>query len=1247
MANSSYKTLNPLHIALDGNHIIEASAGTGKTYNLTSIYTRLISEGRMLPEQILVVTFTEAATDELREKLFERLQVLRDFAIGTRNQEEDEFVYALVEKLTGGKPADSELIAHIEEAIRSFDEAAIHTIHSFCQKTLVDFAFLSGAGFDTDILPDESELFQESADDFWRSYQKQFSNQQSPFWIPYLMDAGYDPEQLKQKVGRHSSRLEEMSVIPGEESESIENLLNDFNEHVTEGTEIIENSGDEARRLVLEAIERKVLHGGSYKKPKVDRAFALLDELAEHGFTRYLYNVLKGGSEQEKLLRLLKGTHLEAKTNKKHQGDTPEHALFNWMDALYEFQNRFREAEYSFLKEAMRQIRGRLATKKRQSGVRGYDDLLHDLDFALNQGGTGGRLASEIRQSYNAALIDEFQDTDQVQYRIFNKIYGEEGDGDTALFLIGDPKQSIYGFRGADIQTYLKAREQTSQENRHQLNQNWRTISELIQGINTLFDVDAPFLDAQIQYQPASAADPKKTGAVPLKVNGSLEKPLRIWDMSGYEEGKIRWNEAAGHFIAGEITKLLDPENKAGFHKKGQWRPLRGNDIAILVRRNQDADLMQQVLRDWGIRSVTFTDQSVIDSEQSRDLQWLMEACLEPDNERKMARFLVTPLRGLTPEELHAKQQDEMAWEQEIAVFRELFQAWRYDGMISLVNRALETWEADKRLFTDTRGERARVNYLHLAELLQKQHRQLGGSPARLLKWFAVQRQDPQQRSTEDQQMRLESQEQLVQILTIHRSKGLEFPVVFCPFLSQGSKVQRKDEILTYHDAEDPEKTVLDLRSKEERTGPAYFRYYREQMAEEMRLAYVAITRAKQRCYLNWYRTGTTEQSPLAYLLMGRETYESWLHSKCSAGQSQNIDDRVYQDGLGRLKENGDEYIAIETKNQLPQQRLLRLESAETGKEQVREWQGAGIIEQQWRVQSYSSLARHDGRQRIPMALSERVDDYLDVMAAEPRRKEVNRFTFPAGAQAGTCLHEIMEELDFTRRQSDEHLEEQIQLGLRKHGFSEEIWTAAAQKMVRDTLVCRFGDDEEPVCLENVSQKQRLNELAFYYRVSGGDLAALYDIIAKDFGWDSYPEPVSDNHLEKGYLWGFIDLFFEQNGRYYIADYKSNLLGEGFRHYENRSLLKTMRQKDYLLQYYLYTIAVHRFLKQRLKSDYSYEKHFGGVAYLFMRGIRPEGEEMRSASGIYFHKPSQDVVEKLDALLLRADKNEKEADYGK
>jgi len=1124
--------LDPLALPLRGVNLIEASAGTGKTFTITTLFLRLLLEEERRLGEILVVTYTNAATAELRTRLRQRLATAHaawgTAARGERSAsgegagERDEALDALLERRAAAGLLERDR-HRLTQALYGFDEASVFTIHGFCQRVLQENAFESGMPFDVQLVTDQRSLVREIVRDFW---VRELHGAPSDFVA--FAQARHEVMRELAGLAAKAVSLRDAPVLPARAD--------------------LPESADPAQRFLR-----------------------LKVELAAH-------------------------------------------------------------------------VREELRLRKEKAGILYFDDLLTRLRDALAAEG-GERLARALRQRWRAALIDEFQDTDPVQYDIFRRVYGAPApsESDAPLFLIGDPKQAIYSFRGADVHTYIAAKRHAGEGRARTLGVNYRSDERLVVAVNALFGragVRAPFLLEGIDYQGVAPRPDARE-----RLGGALAQgaPLQILHLPNPGKAVLNKKEVLPRLfrqVPHEIARLL----AAGGTIDGE--PLRASHVAVLCRRNAEARQLQLELRALRIPSVLQTDESVLETNEAEELARVVRALAEPGDGAALLAALATPMLGVHAVELQALRDGGEAWDLWTARFHRGHEIWREAGFMPAFRALLHECEVEKRVLGGVDGERRMTNFLHLGEILQTHAVESRRGPLALSEWFDQMRADEGARSdavADAAQIRLESDDLALELVTVHRSKGLEYPIVYCPFLWEGQLLHRseKDE-LRFHDPERDGALALDIGSPD---LPAHRKLAeREALAENLRLLYVALTRARHRCVVVWGRLKFCETSALGYLLHQPPEADAEVTPASVAARIETLDDRALRADLQRLVEASAGAVGI-----------AELSSADGPVYAQRDahdadpvWQPPGRVPRLgWRTASFSSLTA--GGEHVSAPAEEGLDrDDTDVGeplaaladgageaeragAPQPAPAPIPLADFPTGTRAGHLVHSILERCDF--RAPAAELRAEVDRALAAYGF-EPRWSEALTRAVAAVLATPLQAGADTFRLAEVARERRLSELEFLFSLRGGGLDS--GRLAAPFARHApalRPEYVERlRHLGfapvSGFLKGFVDLVFEHRGRWYVLDWKSNHLGAERRFYDPGRLRAAMEQHHYYLQYHLYVVALHRYLGLRL-ADYDYERHFGGVFYLFVRGMDPSA----AAAGVFFDRPARALVEALEVLL--------------
>jgi len=1180
---------------LKGGTLIEAGAGTGKTYALVGLFLRMIVELGLRIEQILVVTYTKAATEELKTRIRNRLTAARN-AFGGGPVDDDALA-----SMVHTAPDIKEALQRIETALTDFDRAAIFTIHGFCQRLLQQYAFETGHLFQSDLVQDRRIMVREMVEDFWRRYISSAPYELAHFALHQLKG----PDQLSKVLQLCAYPL--VRVLPKTEKPRLSSIRG----WRREADALLRQwAADKAR--ILNLLLDPGMHARFYGKceasalqpTKTYRQLRLAEFSAAIDQWNGKYPL------DDKSVKYLRSSLIAKYTKKGHA--IPGHAFFDTCERALAGQEQMVGQMASYLcylkARLVRQTHQLLDQKKRSRNILFFDDLLLKVHAAL-AGKQGYVLSQTVRSQYCAALVDEFQDTDPLQYEIFQRLFSRPPH---ILFMIGDPKQAIYSFRGADLFSYLKASEDV--QSRTTLDRNWRATPTLVKAVNTLFENHAhPFGFKNINFTPAVAADEKMKGA---------QWPLKLWyltNTSADENAKPVNQADAGHAIvaavAQEIVRLLsDPRND-----------LEPRQIAVLTRTHRQSQTIKDALVHRKVPAVLHSAGSIFDTREAEAMARLLAAVAEPNNPKKIRAALLDPIFDLYATDFHLGMENPgKQWQDRWSAFHHDHQTWIRYGVYAMLRGLMVRQKAKVKLLCLPDGERRITNVLHLAELLHQAENEHHLGPEALVHWLDFQRQSPD--DSDENQLRLESDARAVRIVTMHKSKGLQFDVVFCPFTWGGVRMS-KDGVV-FHDAAYHDRLTISLGGNVSMEHQLQAR--KELFSENLRMLYVALTRAKYRCYMIWGRIHGAELSAPAYLLHGSQmelTDGDWLSPLERRMKALTEDDMVQE--LQQLAKRSMDSIEVEP---LPASTNMVCRTdgvAQTpGPHRVLRREIADI----WRMASFSSLTA---------GLSHEQNEWPDrdfnnassVESEEAAAKYDCLLDFPKGAHAGLFFHDLLENWDHTGKDPSGQID-LVRGKLVAHGFQLQ-WLPLINRFLDHLATKVLSTPTTDFALSQVPPDHRVNEMEFHFALKHFASAQLRNCFVQH---DSHQLGGSVvRQLDRltfapmqGFMKGFMDTVFQHGQQYYLVDWKSNHLGRDPDDYGVDNLAQSMVEDYYFLQYHLYTVALNRLLQQKV-NGYDYDRHFGGVFYIFLRGIdeNPSGD-----TGVFYAKPGVSLIRALDELMM-------------
>lgn len=1202
-----------------GTVLLEASAGTGKTYAIAHVVMRFVAELDVPIDAVLVVTFTEAAAAELRERVRARLRDAHD-AFETGATPADATLAAFV---AGRVEAGEATLARrrLRAALDAFDTATIATIHGFCHRILSRFAFESDADADLELVASHAETIRHLVYDHLARRLED---------APGAVAA----ERLRGRLGTTIPDLVKLATAVASHPDVVlrpedPGYPTEFDDQIAATLAALQvawtRERDALRFFVMGALDAGALLRSRYNPLYLDKRFDAIDRLVadekvDRFDERYLPHLGRA-----MLAESLRGRDVSAYAARLDELEAPR-ALDAHLAARAKLDAFVHRYLLALRHELARLVRDELPDRARRARTRTFDELLR----AVRDGVAAGpdtELARKIRGLHRVALIDEFQDTDEVQWAIFERVFHDAG---APLWLIGDPKQSIYGFRGADLETYFRARERAA--TRFALDTNHRTDASLVAAVNHLFSRHAnPFEDARIAFTPALARNERSR----FSIDGRTVPPLLIRPHVPPKGARDTTLEAR---VADDIVALLDRDATIEISETERRRVGPG-DVAVLVRSRTEARKILEALRRRGVPAVLRIDESVFSTQEALDLLRFIKAIVEPSRLANVRAAMATALVGASAETIDALGRDEALLDAWLARFRGYGEVLRRDGFVRAARAAIEDFDVEQRFLAETGGERRVTDLAHAIELVHVAAvRDRIAGPA-LAAWLEARRAEGDDIEDEARRVRLDNDRNAVVLATMHKSKGLEYPVVFLPSL--GASVFDPAGA-TFIEVRDRDRKLLFLDPPSEPT--AQRRREHDDLRELLRLAYVGLTRAKHMCVVHaQLRDGKLARkrafrSPLATLLLANGEHEGDFAATVARIAEHGDDDAFRAPFVDVPK-----LVAVGPPQRRAQPKVPR-ELPTYGPLAARTITRSPLVDALFRFSSFTSVVAAG---EAPLESGQR--DEAESNVAPPRApapqetiaSRVRMADLPGGKNLGNLVHEVLEGMDF-----DAHpdLSARLAESLERYGVPAEPHLETLAAALEDVLGTALRDDDPTFRLGAIARRDTLRELAFTFPVASDAPAGRVSARAIARVFSAHPRPSLPAGYAtrlaglqtaplRGYLHGSIDLVVRHRGLHYVVDYKTNDLGESPSDYTPDRLVTAMMESHYPLQAHLYGVAVHRHLGRVLRG-YDYDACFGGFLYLFLRGMSPE---RGARTGVYFDRPPRAHIEALDDLLRRGE----------
>ncbi|CAL4325263.1 exodeoxyribonuclease V subunit beta [Buchnera aphidicola] len=1155
------KKLNILKIPFSGINLIEASAGTGKTTTIALLYLRLLlglteekKIGKLLVQEILVVTFTNAAKEELYIRIKENIEKLYISCINKKS--EDPIFGYFLKKIKNLEKA----ISILKKAKTNINNAAIYTIHGFCQ----DIFKYSSFNLNKKIIENESFLYLQATQDFWRYL---FYNLPKNI-IEIIYEEYNNPDVLLKEI--KAILTTNSSIQFKKKFHKNQNLIT-FHENIINKINIFKKKWLCYYIKILKIISQSKVNKRIYHESNIFKWQKKITQWAQSKTKNYKIPIF---------LKYFSKENIEKKTNYNIQ----EHHFFEDIEKILKKNFSLKSI---ILFYAIKNIPKFIKKEKEKKELLGFDDLL---EILLKKIKKEKFLRKLIIKKYPIALIDEFQDTNITQYQIFNTLYNNEK---TALFLVGDPKQSIYSFRGADIFTYLCAKSKI--KNYYYLDINWRSSIHMCKAINYLFSRNKnSFYFENIPFQPVLPSH--KNINMQFKIKGEAQKAIHIFFKKKEKVFIEEYQDWIGKQCANEISYWLHCSKNGRaiiINKDQEEKKVTEEDIVVLVKNKKEAKIIIDSLKKVNISSTySSPHKNIFQTFDAYELLTILKSIANPTDIKLLKKsILIHILNKIIIRKIREQKKEKISY----LLIEKLYKynnIWKKIGIFHTIKTMIleyQKYANDVELYTN---QQKNVNFLHIAELLEKQCEECYTHHA-LIRWFEkkiLEKNIP----LDNENVRNIQKNKSIKIISIHKSKGLQYPIVWIPF----SIDFKESKLYLYHDRKtskkifDNNKNPMTLKKSDE-----------ERLAEDLRFLYVSLTRAMYHCSIGI-------ASLIKYKRQKREGNDNDIHKSAlgyiiKGGKVINYKELLYELNLLNKKIYFElKYEEIKLKRHFSQNDIYLLSKPIFLLKK---------IESSFQITSFTQLKKEKKH------LDNCQYKYIKSIFYKKKDEKPTIHNFPRGNETGILIHKILKQINF-------HVPLNINyfsFMLKKNGFSE-IWTPILISWINNILNLKLNHLK--ITLGTLKQTKYAKELEFYLSIKNKFNKKFFNEIVHSFKINSnsidskiYLHPVS------GVIKGFIDLVFVWKKRYYIVDYKSNYLGENDDYYSFKNIEKEMIENQYNLQYQLYTLALHQYLKKKIKT-YHYTTHFGGIFYIFLRGINTK-------NSIFYCVPDYSLIKKLMYLF--------------
>ncbi|QJC35870.1 exodeoxyribonuclease V subunit beta [Enterobacteriaceae endosymbiont of Donacia sparganii] len=1174
-----FKEFDPFKENLSGQYLIEASAGTGKTFTIIIIYLRLLlglhqKKHNLIPltvEQILVVTFTDIAIKDLCKRIKKSIHILRIGCL--KKKSKYGIIDNFIKEIQDYETANNLLL----KAELNMHNASIYTIHSFCQKIL-NFKNYEIYDFFSNkkIISDELILQKEASINFWKKYLYNLPKKIAKIIFLYWKS----PDNLLNTLLPFLSQQYFPKIKYPIKNKNFDIQFYENLKYI----KIIKKYWIKYQDNIINIINNSNINKHIYNKKFINNWINTIN----------LWSLMdtQDNFYPKELMRFSQKVLISKTINNLK---IPKYILFEYIDV---FLKKIVNLKFLIIIKAIKYINQYITKKKKINNEISFNDLLKILNKGLNSK-FGSKIAKDIRKLFPVILVDEFQDTDIQQYNIFKKIYINKTRN--LVILIGDPKQAIYSFRGADIFTYLKASFEI--KNRFTLKNNWRSSSTMVNSVNKLFSNRSyPFLFKNIIFHSIEYTNQKlKYNFI---INNKIKPGITFWfidkfiDINSYKK-KIAYT------CAYEICQLINlgGENKAFLQKNYKNRKISISDITILVRNRFEAIILQKEFIKFNLPSIYLSNSNhIFEKQEAKELVLLLKTILQPNKKQKIINLLSSTLFNINLSFFNNDKKN-IYIEKIINKFVIYKLIWKKYGILNMLEKIfIKDSIFFKINIIDNFMEEKIKNILYLGELIQISCINIINLK-QIIEWL-LQQIIHTNKNLLNQQIKLNYNINKIKIMTIYKSKGLQFPIVWLPFISSNIIDFINKNGIIYHNRKNF-KTIIDFEKDEESKKL----FLEETLSENLRLLYVSLTRSIFHCSIGIANIKNYNYKKLNLYLSYFNALDFLLKKK------NNISNIDFKKILNNFK-NKDISIKIIKKKKhikINNEYLKNKNNKLLFTSQIKNFFYKKKI-----ISSYSQIKKQQNNNLKFFNINYQYK-FLNFNKENIKKTQYN---FPIGKYIGTTIHNILEKLDFTKIITRNFIKKEL---IKKNISSN--WHIMLTNWFNNILKLPIGDNK--IILSKINNKNKKTEFKFYLSIKKSFSAIKYNNIINKYDFISNKLPKLNFKTIQGFLSGIIDLIFLWNKKYYIIDYKSNWLGSNFKNYKKKYIENDIYLNRYDIQYQIYSLALHKYLKYRIKN-YNYEKNFGGVIYLYIRGI----DNKQNENGIWEIKPTFQLINKLNKFFF-------------